>query len=317
MAGRIPRVSLEQWAVLQAVVDEGSFARAAEALNKSQSSVSYALKGMQEQLPVELLTIQGRRAVLTEAGEALLRRARALLEEAHSLERLASTLSQGWESEVRLAVEIIFPPDLLIEAMSAFASKSRGCRVQLIESVLSGTDEAVLTRQADLAITHRIPPGFLGQPLMPIEFVAVAHPDHPLHRLGHELSEMDLRQHRQFVVRDSGLKRRQDAGTLVGEERWTVSHLMTSIRFVKQGVGFAWLPREHIRAELDSGLLKPLPLIAGASRHTELYLVYTDRDSAGPATRALAQALLDTCSSACRQAQRARDRKNPLADPKE
>jgi DNA-binding transcriptional LysR family regulator len=304
MASRIPRVSLEQWAVLHAVVEEGSFARAAEVLNKSQSSVSYALRGLQQQLPVEVLAVQGRKAVLTEAGQTLLRRSRALLEEAHSLEKLAATLGQGWESEVRLAVEIIFPPDLLIAALTAFAPESPACRVHLIESVLSGTQEAILNREADLAITVRLPPGVLGQPLMPIEFVAVAHPQHPLHQQGRALTEQDLRLHRQVVVRDTGLKRQQDAGDLIADQRWTVSHLKTSVQFVTQGLGFAWLPREHIRAELESGQLKPLPLEAGASRHEELYLVYTDRDSAGPATRALAQALHATCSAAVAKAKR-------------
>ncbi len=301
MANTIPRVTLEQWAVLQAVVEEGSFAQAAEALSKSQSAVSYALKGMQEQLPVEILTMQGRRAVLTEAGQALLRRGNALLEEALRVERLAANLGQGWESEVRLAVEIVFPPDLLIEAMTAFGEQSRGCRVQLIESVLSGTNEALLKHEADLAITNRIPPGLLGQPLLPIEFIAVAHPDHPLHGLGREVTEQDLRQYRQLVVRDTGLKRKQDAGTLVAEQRWTVSHIKTSIQFVAQGVGFAWLPREHIRDELDSGRLKPLPLVSGGSRRDELYLVYADRDTAGPATQALAQALHETCERTARR----------------
>lgn len=125
---KIPRVTLEQWAALQAVVDEGSFAQAAEALNKSQSSISYALKGMQEQLPVELLRLQGRKAELTAAGETLLRRARTLLEDAHKLETLAATLSQGWEPEVKLAVELIFPPELLLEALAEFAPESGACK---------------------------------------------------------------------------------------------------------------------------------------------------------------------------------------------
>lgn len=304
MANRIPRVSLEQWAVLQAVVDEGSFARAAEALNKSQSSVSYVLKGMQEQLPVELLTLKGRKAELTEAGQLLLRRASALLEEAHTLERLAANLAQGWEPEVRLAVEAIFPPDLLLEALATFAPVSCSSRVQLIESVLSGTQEALLSRQADLVIIGRMPPGFLGQRLLPIEFVAVASPRHPLHQLGRELTQHDLRRHRQLVVRDTGLRRKQDVGWLGAEERWTVSNLATSIRFVIQGLGFAWIPREHIRPELENGLLKPLPLVAGGSRREDLYLVFADRDSAGPATRALARILHETCDAACARAQR-------------
>lgn len=310
MHNRIPRVSLEQWAVLQAVVEEGSFAQAAEVLSKSQSSVSYALKMMQEQMPVEILTIQGRKAVLTDAGEALLRHARPLLEQAHQLETLATSLAAGWEPEVRLAVEIIFPPDLLVEALRSFAPESRGCRVQLIESVLSGTHEALLNHEVDLAITNRAPVGFLGQPLFPIEFVAVAHPQHPLHQLGRKLSAGDLRLHRQLAVRDTGLKRKQDAGSLLAEQRWTVSHLKTSVQLVRGGLGFAWLPLEHIRAELESGELKPLPMVEGGNRREELYLVYADRDQAGPASRALGQALHDTCSAA-----RARIERGTAAGP--
>ena len=42
------KTSLEQWETLHAVVEEGSFALAAERLNKSQSSVSYTLAKLQE-----------------------------------------------------------------------------------------------------------------------------------------------------------------------------------------------------------------------------------------------------------------------------
>ncbi|MGO2133679.1 MAG: LysR family transcriptional regulator [Halomonas sp.] len=297
MTQRIPRISLEQWAVLQAVVDEGSYAKAAEALSRSQSSISYALKGMQEQLPVEVLTIQGRKTVLTPAGETLLRQARGLIEDALSLEYLANNLAEGWETEVRLAIEAIFPTALLSQAMAAFVPESRASRVQLIESVLSGTQEALLNGEADLAITHELPPGFLGQSLLGVTFTAVAHPEHPLHLLERELTHNDLRAHRQFVVRDSGLKRRQDAGWLAAEQRWTVTQLKTSIQFVSDGLGFAWLPHDHIREELEAGHLKPLPLAEGGQREEKLFLVYANRDAAGPATQALARSL----QTACRQ----------------
>lgn len=290
-----PRTSLEQWTVLAAVVDEGSFARAAEVLNKSQSSVSYALKSLQAQLPVDVLVVRGRRAELSEAGEVLLRRARSLIEELHGLERLAANLSQDWEPEVRLAVDVIFPPHLLGEAMTQFVPESRSTRVQIIESVLSGGQEALLSGYADLAITHRPPPGFLGNELIRQEFVAVARHDHPLVLSSDLLTLRDLRHHRQFVVRDSGLKRKQDAGWLGAEQRWTVTHLKTSIQFVKQGLGYAWLPRLHIAEELAAGDLVPLALEEGGCRQEVLSLVFADRDSAGPATRALARALQSVC----------------------
>lgn len=291
----LPRTTLEQWAVLAAVADEGSFARAAERLNRSQSSISYALKNLQEQLPTPVLTIEGRRAVLTEAGEVLLRRARTLLDDMAGLERLAYSLSREWEPEVRLAVEGAFPPKRLLEAMQRFTPYVQESRIQLLEEVLSGTQEALLNREVDLAITHRPPVGFLGTELLRVEFVAVAHHKHELFKLGRELDYQDLRRHRQFVVRDSGLRRNQDFGWLGAEQRWTVSHLKTSVHFVCQGLGFAWLPEEHIKDELESGLLQPLPLMEGGRRSEMLSLVFADRDSAGPATLALAKAIKEVC----------------------
>lgn len=46
---KAPRVTLDQWRTLQAVVDHGGFAQAAEALHRSQSSISYTVARMQEQ----------------------------------------------------------------------------------------------------------------------------------------------------------------------------------------------------------------------------------------------------------------------------
>lgn len=113
---KAPRVSLEQWRTLQAVVDNGGFAQAAEALHRSQSSISYTVGRMQEQLGVPLLRIDGRKAVLTEAGNMLLRRSRQLVKQASQLEELAHHMEQGWEAEVRLVVDAAYPTARLVRA---------------------------------------------------------------------------------------------------------------------------------------------------------------------------------------------------------
>src|SRR6185503_4464507 len=98
----LAKTSVEQWAVLAAVVDHGGFAQAAAALNRSQSAVSYTVGRLQESLDVPLLAIEGRKAVLTVHGQALLKRARSLIADLDRLERLARSLKQGWEPELRL-----------------------------------------------------------------------------------------------------------------------------------------------------------------------------------------------------------------------
>jgi DNA-binding transcriptional LysR family regulator len=295
----IPRTTVEQWAVLAAVIDEGGFAPAAEALGRSQSSVSYMVRQLQEHVPVALLETKGRRAVLTPAGETLLRRARAVLGDVASVESLAASLAQGWEPEVRVAVEQIFPTPLLLRALEAFAPVSRGSRVEIVESVLSGTVDALIRREVELAITGHVPTGFLGEPLMPIEFVAVAAPSHPLHALGRTITTEDLKAHRQVVVRDSGVRRRMDGGWLGSEQRWTVTNRWTQIEMLKAGLGFAWVPREHVWEELANDQLRPLPLVEGGVRRIEIQMIHADRDSAGPATREFARLLRETASAEC------------------
>jgi len=59
-----PRISLDQWRALLAVVDEGSYAKAAKALHKSQSSVTYAVQQLESQLGVKAFKIEGARRAL-------------------------------------------------------------------------------------------------------------------------------------------------------------------------------------------------------------------------------------------------------------
>lgn len=295
----MPHITLEQWRALLAVVDAGGYAQAAEQLHKSQSAVTYAVQKIESQLGVKAFQIQGRRAVLTPTGQMLYRRALALVEEANDLERAAHTLSAGWEAEIHLVVEILYPPRLLLRCLDRFGQESPRTRIEVVESVLGGTPEALLKGQADLAITPRMPPGFLGDPLALMPMVAVAHPDHPLHRLGRDIGYRDLRAHRHLVVRDSGARRDRRAVSIDVDQRWTFSHLATSLEAMRLGYGFAWLPEDHIRDELAAGTLKRLPLREGQERLVQLYLVLADPDFAGPGVRRLAEIIREETGREC------------------
>src|SRR5258707_11123647 len=72
----IPTISLEQWRALVAVVDDGSYAAAAEAIHKSQSAVTYAVQQVEKLLGVKAFRLEGRKAVLTPTGRMLYTRAR-------------------------------------------------------------------------------------------------------------------------------------------------------------------------------------------------------------------------------------------------
>jgi len=297
-----PRISLDQWKVLFYVVESGSYSKAAEHLHKSQSTLTYAVKKLESLLGVKVFELRGRKAVLTPTGELLYRRGKTLVEEAGRHEHAAGELAKGWEPQIRVAVDIIFPTWLLLKCFAEFAKERPETHLELYETVLGGTEEALAARRVEFAIGSSVPQGFAGDILMPVRAVCVAAPSHPLHQLGRELTLEDLRKHRHIVIRDSGEQRLRSAGWL-NEMRWTVSNKATSIHAVGLGLGYAWFPEDSVRAELERGALKPLPLREGAEKSGTLYLTFADREAAGPGTLRLAQILRDTVARECKAAQ--------------
>ena len=291
------QITLEQWRSLIAVVDAGGYAQASESLHKSQSAVTYAVQKIESLLDVKAFEIQGRKAILTPTGQMLYRRALALVDEASDLEKAAHTLSAGWEAEIHIAAEILFPSWLLLACMERFGRDSPGTRLELIESVLGGTSDALLTGEADLVISPQVPPGFLGDLLMRITLRAVAHTDHPLHHYNRELTYRDLRAYRHVVIRDSGAKRSRHTMSVEVDQLWTVGQVATSIRAVSMGYGFAWLPESHIHEELRIGTLKPLPLREGGVSEVPLYLILANPDFAGPGVKRLAEIIKKSVES--------------------
>lgn len=278
------RTAVDQWQVLAAVVDEGGFAQAATRLHRSQSAISYALAALQESLGVRLLEMQGRRAVLTSAGAELLRRSRVVVDQFARLESLARAIDKGWETELKLVIDALFPQQRLLGVLAELRGSCPHTTVSLSDAVLSGAEDAITDGTADLVVTTRVPQGFAGDWLMDVEMVAVAAPTHPLHALQRPLSLDDLVLHTQVVVRDSG-RHSRDEGWLGAQLRWTVASLEASHSAVRAGLAYAWLPAHLIAGDIAASKLKVLPLTAGGMRRMALYVVLVRGETAGPAAR--------------------------------
>jgi len=293
------KITLDQWNVLVSVVESGSYSKAAERIHRSQSTLTYAIKKLESLLGVKVFELRGRKAVLTPTGELLYRRGKTLTEEAARLEQAAAELAKGWEPQIRVAVDIVFPTWLLLKCFADFARERPETHLELYETVLGGTEEALAKRSVEFAIGGSVPQGFVGDILMPIRAVCMAAPSHPLHQLGRALTLEDLRRHRHIVIRDSGEQRVRSAGW-INDLRWTVSNKATSIQAAGLGLGYAWYPEDSVRAELERGALKPLPLREGAEKSGTLYLTFADREAAGPGTLRLVQIIREAVARECK-----------------
>lgn len=261
------KTTLEQWSLLERVVESGSFARAAEETHRSQSSVSYNLALLQERLGVALLVQAGRKAVLTPEGELLLNQVKPLLNAFTLLETRATTLRNGMRTRLDVVVDSIFPRRHLFAILRQFQQRYPQTEVHLTE-ILENAGEALTQSEADvMVLTRRQDVTGRGEWLMNIDFVAVAHREHPLFEHDTPLTDEMLRPWP--LIQIAG----QNYAAPPGGEAWTFSTIDAAIDAVMYQVGYGWLPEERIQQQLESGVLKTLPLNHGTRRATPLHLI--------------------------------------------
>jgi DNA-binding transcriptional LysR family regulator len=259
-----------------AVIDCGGFNYAAEFLHLSQSAVSYTIGKLQDQLGIPLLKMEGRKAHITEEGRELLHRSRNLIKEALEIEAFAEDLRKGWKGEVRLIVDYNFPPDLLMRALRKFSFVMRETKICLSEVTMPQAEKALCEHAADLAICSQVPLGFLGDPLIELEYIAVAHPDHSLFGLGRTIMSADLERQVQIVIcnlKDPAYS--NNKGHSLGYLHcWKVSSFDSAVGALREGLGYAWLPRRRVRKWLDEGKLAILPLDERRTYKMNFYLIH-------------------------------------------
>ncbi|WP_445362506.1 LysR family transcriptional regulator [Microbulbifer sp. ANSA003] len=279
------KTTLEQWRMFKAVVDAGGFNQASARVHKSQSSIHNAVSNLETALGVKLFEVSGRKVILTEVGNLMLRRGQYLLDEVSRIEDIAKTLGEGVESELRIAVDGAFPQSVVFQALEKVSARYPQVNIDIVDTVLSGTNELIQEGLVDLGLSVFRMKNALNDEICRIEFVAVAHRDHPLHQLNFELTYENLKLYRQIIVRDSAMQTNRDSGWLGAEQRWKVGSLRASLDLIEQGLGFAWLPIPLISKLLNAGTLKKLKLKNGSLRSTSFFLNFKDQDKLGPAAR--------------------------------
>ncbi|PLY04525.1 MAG: LysR family transcriptional regulator [Desulfuromonas sp.] len=253
-------MTLEQLRMLVQVADSGSVLAAAEALLRTQPTVSVGIRKLEEEFNLNLLDRESYRAKLTPEGEAFCHKARQLLGHAEELRGLARLLEAGAEPEVRVAVEASCPMPALLGTLGGCERRYPSTRFSLLGETIRGALERLQQGEADLAIT----PWFEDDmnlesfKLLTTEMVAVAAPGFAPEGM---LSLAQVRELAQVVVRDSS---RQDTGGsygLLDEGRcWFVNDHQTKKEIILAGLGWGRLQRHLVQDALDSGDLVRLEI---------------------------------------------------------
>ena len=310
------RISLKQWRMFHAVIDSDGFFGAADSLNVTQSTVSHAVAKLQDQLGVPLLVLNGRKAQITDEGRILLERSRHLIRHAIELEKLAENLRQGWGPEIHLASDPIFPAELLPLALRKFSFTPPKVKLRVRQATHEQVRYALQNSSVDLAITTQVTEGFVGTELIKVEHVAVAHPASLLFALKRDITSDELRTQCQVIISDVDDYVATEASYRLSlfSQVWNVSSLDLAFRVLRQGIGYAWLPRHQVQQALTENQVRILPLVGGSSFTTTLYLVYARSVAPDSVTGRFAERL-QTCSRCYQENTQLPARAEPMPDP--
>ncbi len=271
--------TIDQWEVLEAVVQLGSFAAAAAKMNRSQSTISYAVSRLQDQFKTPLLEMKGRKAQLTETGKAFLADVEPLLNGFRALEQRAASLTTGSAAEITLSVDSIYPDERLFAALAELTRVYPFTQLKLHRGTFLSSVSEFANHGADLCIVGTPSQEHLIKPVLNIRIRAVARADHPLNAGDRQLTRIDLIQRLAVVIEGAigPSSRRQPHAP--AQRQIAVTSIESAIEAVRSGLCFGWLPVYRILPYLESGELVELRLPTGVERFAQLSLVLQDFDS--------------------------------------
>jgi DNA-binding transcriptional LysR family regulator len=292
-------VELRQLEHFLAVVEEGSFTRAAARVYMVQSSLSASLLALERELGTDLF-IRGRRgAELTDAGRALVSPARAALDQIERARDAVADVQDLLRGTVRIAV--VATPRLgdVVETLHRFQEEHPGVHVQAIPTDARNMAAQVTDGQVDFAITprpDRTTPGLCFEPLMSTPLVLACPAGHRLAgardvdpRDVVDESIIDLPrdcQSRQLfdrVFEEQGLRR---------QVRLEVDNWLGVLALVQRGAGISYGAEACIDEEVFGGI--EVATLAGAPLW-EIGVAYRDKALRGAAGRAFLAAYRKQC----------------------
>jgi LysR family transcriptional regulator of abg operon len=145
-------MKLSQLRNFTAVVDAGAVRQAAKTLHLSQSSVTKSIQQLEDDLGVELLHRGARGVTPTEAGKALLARAKTIEAELRHARNDVETIQGGGRGEIRVSASPSVATGLLPRAVIAFQRTHPRISFHILEGVYPDMLPAIRTGDLDLAI---------------------------------------------------------------------------------------------------------------------------------------------------------------------
>jgi len=260
MTRRHQRVSLESLRLLDAIDRHGSFAAAAQELCVVTSSITHAVRNLEENLGLTLFDRSGRSARFTTKGRSLLDSGRPLMERAAAFDAHVQLIATGWEPLLVLSLDEVIPMKPMVPLLRAFFEAAPQTSVQVRREAVAGSWDALMSGRADLVVGAPAGGpaggGFECAPLWQLEFVLAAPPDHPLAGRSGSISNAEIAQYRAVVLGDTTRSLPHlSYGLLDNSLQLSMPDHGAKLEAILQRIGCGFLPRGMAQPHVDAGRL--------------------------------------------------------------
>ena len=267
-----------------AVAEEGSFTRAAQRLHVVQSGVSASIKALERDLGARLLDRDSKRVQLTDAGTALLPRAREAIDAVQAARDAVGEVEGGLSGTLRIGTLTSVPIIDLPALLGRYHREHPGVTIKLTAapSGSAGLAAAITDGTLDLAFVSLADgvPGARLRQLASIRLDLVVPAAHPLAtRRRVRLADLADQPFIDFPVGYGNRTVTDRAFATAGLSRQVaieITDIATGAAYIRHGVGLALLPRfivsgqEDLRSILVTGADLQWPLSVAVPGHRRL-----------------------------------------------
>jgi len=276
-----------------AVVDEGSFTRAAERMRRTQPAISQSIKKLEETIGAPLFARDLHDVSLTDAGKVLVDHARRLVRSRDDAMREVRALKDLQTGTLTIAAHESAAVYLLPDPLRTYLTRFPHIKVGIHRSRLTDIPRQVMDREVHLGFVKEEPRGHHGLQSIEVHrdaMILIAPPGHPLTnrdavRIA-DLGQERLIVHHQCTSTEQNvisLFERHATRCNIVAELWSFENIKS---FVQAGVGVAIVPRITVQRELRDRSIEAVPVVELDTPRRTL-MVYRDGAYLSDAAREL------------------------------
>lgn len=145
-------LSLRQVRYFIAVAENGSVTGAAQQLSVSQSTVTEAIKGLEEELGIQLVERQARGVALSYKGQQFLRHAHRILAEVNDAQRALRSEEAPLAGQLQIGVTTLVAGYCLSDLLARFRRVFPAVQVSVVEDTRDYLEHLLLNGEIDVAV---------------------------------------------------------------------------------------------------------------------------------------------------------------------